>query len=61
MSGPGEFAFFTNGDETGAENLSDPSGENEAAGVDSDDFVNFFALSGFGEEVHGGFEEFSVA
>lgn len=61
VDGPGEFAFFTDGDEAGVEDLGDSGGEDEAAGVDADDFVDFFALGGIGKELKGGFEEGGVS
>lgn len=54
---PGEFAFFADGDEAGAEAVGDGGGEDEAAGIDADDFVDFDAACGIAEEGDGVAEE----
>jgi len=55
VGGPREFALFADGDEAGSEGDGYGCAEDEAAGVDADDFVDFLAVSGFGEEFDGAF------
>lgn len=57
---PGEFAAFADGDEAGVEAVGDGGGEDEAAGVDADDFVDFRGAGGFAEEADGFAEEVGV-
>lgn len=61
VGGPREFAFFADGDEASVEDLGDAGGEDEAAGVDADDFIDFGAACGVGKELEGGFKEGRVA
>lgn len=61
FGGPGEFAFFTDRDEAGAEPVGDDGAENEPAGVDANDLVNFVVAGGFDESPGGDAPEFGIA
>jgi hypothetical protein len=53
---PWEFAFFANGHEARAEAVGHGGGEDETAGVNPDDFVDF-DIAGSGAELGDGFAE----
>lgn len=57
---PWEFAFFADEDETAAEAVGDGGGEDEAASVDADDFIDWVVLEGFAEAVDGEFEQRAI-
>ena len=51
---PGEFAFFADGDEAGVEFGGDEGAEDEATGVDADDFIDLGDAGGGDHAVDGG-------
>lgn len=57
----GEFTGLAEGDEAGVEAIGNGGAEDEAPGVDTDDFVDPGGPGGVGEEGEGELEEFGVS